>query len=63
MAIEQNPYDSRLSSLTERGLLVKILAELRVHTYLLASDMDSDVDIDELRNDAMSDGGTDVNAL
>ena len=60
---DQDPYASRLSSLTERALLTKILAELRVQTYLMATDMDLEIDIDELRNDAMSDGGTDVNAL
>ncbi|MFA7269923.1 MAG: hypothetical protein WC073_11310 [Sterolibacterium sp.] len=61
--LDNNPNASRLSSLTERALLVKILAELRVQTLILAQDTGFDDDIGELRNTVMIEGDTGLTEL
>lgn len=48
--------NSRLSLLSERDLLVKILAESRVQTLLMAQAFGSNDDIAALRDEVMSQG-------
>lgn len=55
---DSNAHKSRLSSLTERALLTKILAELRVQTLIMAQESGFDEDIGELRNEVMQEGET-----
>lgn len=53
---DRNPQLSSLSAHSERELLVKILAELRVQTYMMAQEFNISDDIGALRNDVMASG-------
>lgn len=52
----QAPSNSRLSLMSERDLLVKILAESRVQTMILAQAFGFTDDIAALRDEVMSQG-------
>lgn len=51
--LARNPRNSSLSSHTERELLVKILAEMRVQTMMFAQEFNIKDDISALRDEAM----------
>lgn len=56
MATNRNPQQSLLSNHSERDLLVKILAEMRVQTMLLAEAFNSKDDVAALRDEVMGNG-------
>lgn len=59
----EQPQASLLSNHSDRSLLVKILAELRVLTLLTAESTGSTLDIGALRNEVMSQGATSTTDL
>jgi hypothetical protein len=53
VTIARDPRNSQLANHTERDLLVKILAELRVQTLIMAQDSNFKDDISALRDEVM----------
>lgn len=56
MATNRNPQQSLLHNHDDRSLLVKILAELRVQTLLMAEAFNAKDDVAALRDEVMGNG-------
>jgi hypothetical protein len=56
MATNRDPQQSLLHTQGDRALLVKILAEMRVQTLLLAQAFNSQDDVAALRDEVMGNG-------
>lgn len=63
MEVNNNPNLSQLYQHTERALLVKILAELRVQTLMFAQVNGITDDVSRLRDEVMSLGNTNSTEL